>query len=128
MIWLLLYYIYPFLNRNSELNPVKSPIGKGKAWKLWIYFFFWLCERVLKLVTKCTIKCYCGYYNLCLEFLFIHRFSFFGVILCLRVFSSAISFLKFKTCLVKYFQEIIVLDVPLLEVLKWFYCRIWDRW
>ena len=29
MIWLLLYYIYCCLNLNySELNPVKSPLGK----------------------------------------------------------------------------------------------------
>ena len=107
MIWLFLYYIYPFLNLNySEINPVKTLIDKGKSWKLIIYFFFWLCETVLKLVTKCTIKCYCSYCNLCLEFLFIHRLSFFGVILCLRVFTSAISFLKYRTCLAKYFQEI----------------------
>ena len=46
------------------------------------------------------------YYNLCLEFLFIHRYSSFGVILCLMVFSSVIIFLKFKTCFIaKYFQE-----------------------
>ena len=39
-----------------------------KSWKLLISFFFWPCETVLKLVAKCTIKCYCSYYNLCLEF------------------------------------------------------------
>ena len=39
-----------------------------KSWKLLISFFFWLCETVLKLVAKCTIKCYCSYYNFCLEF------------------------------------------------------------
>ena len=33
MIWLLLYYIgIPFVNlKYSELNPVKSPIRKGKS-------------------------------------------------------------------------------------------------
>ena len=39
-----------------------------KSWKLLISFFFWMCETVLKLVAKCTIKCYCSYYNFCLEF------------------------------------------------------------
>ena len=62
------------------------------------------------------------YYNLCLKFLFIHRYSSFGVILCLRVFSSVISFLKFKTCFIaKYFQKISLawmLDVSLFEFLK----------
>ena len=61
------------------------------------------------------------YDNLCLEFLFVHRYSSFGVILCLRVFSSVISFLKFKTFFIgKYFLEIslaLMLDV-LLEFLK----------
>ena len=41
IIWLLLYYIYPFLDLNySELNPVKSPIGKGKSWRLLPNLFF----------------------------------------------------------------------------------------
>ena len=62
-------------------------------------FFFWLCETLLKLVTKFKIKCYCSYYNLFLEFLVIRRFSSFGAILCLGFFSSAFSFLQFKTCL-----------------------------
>ena len=52
-----------------------------KSWKLLISFFFWLCETVLKLVAKCTIKCYCSYYNFAWNF----RFSSFDVILCLRV-------------------------------------------
>ena len=64
------------------------------------------------------------YYNFSLEFLFIHRYSSFGVILCLRVFFLGNSFLKFKICFIaKYFQKISLawmLDVSLLEFLKLF--------
>ena len=66
---------------------MKSAIGEGKSSKLLTYFFLLTVRNsTLKLVTKCKIKCYCSYYNLRLEFLFIHRFSSFGVILCLRGF------------------------------------------
>ena len=89
MIWLLLYCIYPFLNLNySELNLVKALIDKGKFWKLLICFFFSLCETVVKLVTKCAIKCYCSITASAQNFYLFTDFFFFffGVILCLRVF------------------------------------------
>ena len=64
------------------------------------------------------------YYNLCLEFLFINRYFLFWCDSLFEVFSTIISFLKFKTCFIaKYFQEISLslaqmLDVSLLEFLK----------
>ena len=118
MIWLLLYYIYHFLNLNYfKSNSVKSPIDKGKAHKLLIYFFFCL-SAVLKLVTKCKIKCYCSYYNLWLAFLFIHRFSSFGVILCFRVFFLGDQLLKIQHLLPEITQS--CLDVSFIDFLKFF--------
>ena len=58
----------------------------------------------MKVKASCK-KCYCSYYILCLEFLFIR-----GIFRC--CYSMRVSFLgnqllkKHKTCLAKYFQEI----------------------
>ena len=87
MIWLLLYL---FLNLNySELNLVKSPVCTGKVLEIITVIHFSSVRNIatlLKLLTKCKIKCYCSYYNLFLELLFIHRFFSFGVILCFEGF------------------------------------------
>ena len=96
---LLNLYIYVLIILSWTLWNLQY--GKGKSWKLLIYFFFWLCETVLKLVTKCTIKCYCSYYNLCL----VRRISiywqifFFGVIFCWWVFFLCNQLLKIQNLL-----------------------------
>ena len=74
---------YPFLNLYSDIW-VKPCKISNKYWKLLISFFFWLCETALRLVAKSKIKCYCSYYVLGSSIPTItHRFSSFGMILCL---------------------------------------------
>ena len=42
MIWLLYYKGIYFSKPYSELNPVKSPLRKGKSWKLLLYIIYFL--------------------------------------------------------------------------------------
>ena len=64
-------FLYPLLNLNSELKPVQCEISINKSWKLLSLFSSeTMKQEQSKLVPKCEIKFYCSYYNLCLDFLF----------------------------------------------------------
>ena len=84
-----------------------------------------------KLVARYQIKRYDNCYNLYFDF----PFSYSCILLVLWFFEGffflEISFLKYKRCFTKYFQEIILHNLsPIFPgnwVLKLFCCSAWDR-
>ena len=64
-------FLYPLLNLNSELKPVQCEISINKSWKLLSLFSSETVKQgQSKPVPKCETEFYCSYYNLCLDFLF----------------------------------------------------------